>query len=269
MNFLCQLSNTLINCCSQLSAVVQMSLITIAPIGPTPSFFFSPPLAVSWSPLPLPPSQLVFPAALALQGTRCHRSRNCVLMMLHCFLDRLQPSGSMILNLHDRWQAKRAQSKKKFCHTDVRLSLMKQPQSNTTNVISAVGLITVGAVNCAAGLNASHNAASVHGRWARWWKRGSSQLQSNLVRVPSCSSPELRLETCSENIQITVWNMWWEKCWTVPGLTIEGRQGKLCVWEYLCENICEMHIGVACENLLRHQPECSSKGRQDDRCVGI
>lgn len=38
MNFLCQLSNTLINCCSQLSAVVQMSLITNGPIGPTPPF---------------------------------------------------------------------------------------------------------------------------------------------------------------------------------------------------------------------------------------
>lgn len=33
---------------------------------------------------------------------------------------------------------------------------MKQPQSHTTNVVSAVGLITLGTVNCAAGLNASH-----------------------------------------------------------------------------------------------------------------
>lgn len=105
MNFLCQLSNTLINCCSQLSAVVQMSLITNAPIGPTPPF--SLPLPVSCSPLPLPPSQLVFPAALALQGTQCQRSRNCVLIMLHCFLDRFQPSGSLILNSFDRWKAKR------------------------------------------------------------------------------------------------------------------------------------------------------------------
>lgn len=99
MNFLCQLSNTLINCCSQLSAVVQMSLITNGPIGLTPPF--SLPLLVSYSSLTtLPP--LVFPAARALQGTRCQRSRNCVLIMLHCFLDCFQPSGSLISNFSNK-----------------------------------------------------------------------------------------------------------------------------------------------------------------------
>lgn len=84
---------------------------------------------------------------------------------------------------------------------------MKQPQSNTTNVISTVGLITLGAVNCASGLNAPHTLSPFMAGKRDGEKGGSSQLQSNPVRVPSCSSPELRLETCSENIQITVWNM--------------------------------------------------------------
>lgn len=123
MNFLCQLSNTLINCCSQLSAVVQMSLITNGPIGPTPPFSH---------PLPLPPSQLVFPAALALQGTRCQRSRNCVLIMPHCFLDRFQPSGSLISNLYDRWKAKSLVLFLFIWHVCTRLSsiklLVNQPQ---------------------------------------------------------------------------------------------------------------------------------------------
>lgn len=106
MNFLCQLSNTLINCCSQLSAVVQMSLITNGPIGPTPPFSLPLPLSPALPSL-LPPSQLVFPAALALQGTRCQRSRNCVLIMLHCFLDRFQPPGLTDLKLVRKVQSKR------------------------------------------------------------------------------------------------------------------------------------------------------------------
>lgn len=75
--------------------------------------------------------------------------------MLHCFLDRLQPSGSLILNLYDRWKAKEPDLIL-FGHTDTQLSFAKQPQSHTTNVTSTVGLITLGSVNCAAGLNASH-----------------------------------------------------------------------------------------------------------------
>lgn len=49
MNFLCQLSNTLINCCSQLSVVVQMSFSTNGPAGP----HSSPPACLPSSPCSL------------------------------------------------------------------------------------------------------------------------------------------------------------------------------------------------------------------------
>lgn len=144
--------------------------------------------------------------------------------MLHCFLDRLQPSGSLILNLYDRWKAK-----------EPGLILGTQ-LSHTTNVISTVGLITLGTLNCAAGLNASHTLSPFMAGKRDGEKGGSSQLQSNPARVPSCSSPELRLETYSKKKkknQIIVCNLCLEKCRTVAGFTIEGRRRKWCVWEYL------------------------------------
>lgn len=156
MNFLCQLSNTLINCCSQLSAIVQMSLITNAPIGPTPPF--SLPLTVSWSPLPLPPFQLVFPAALALQGTQRQRSRNCVLLMLHCFLDRFQPSGSLISNLYDRWN-KKAQSIPFVCQFYTRQicnTAKKKKKAYSNCITSIVWLICPVGINCPTSLCASN-----------------------------------------------------------------------------------------------------------------
>lgn len=73
MNFLCQLSNTLINCCSQLSVAAQMSFSTNGPAGPisTPNpptrkhglthIHHHPP----HPPPPFPPPSLsTFPAAL-------------------------------------------------------------------------------------------------------------------------------------------------------------------------------------------------------------
>lgn len=174
MNFLCQLSNTLINCCSQLSAVVQMSLITNAPIGPTPPFAL--PLPVSCSPLPLPPSQLVFPAALALQGTRCQRSRNCVLIMLHCFLDCFQPSGSLISNLYDTWKAKGPVYSFCLLHlhkTRLYITACKPTtKPHRKSVICIVWLICLVATNCQAGVYLSNRLSLFTGvHRARWWKR--------------------------------------------------------------------------------------------------
>lgn len=86
------------------------------------------------------------------------------------------------------------------------------------------------------------------------------------MRVPSCSSPELRLETCSEKTQITVLRKMLDSSW-LDDRRKAGKMMRVRIFEHF--HRVSMHIGVACENLLRHQPEGSSTCRHDDRYGGI